>query len=44
MMDSTMFGLDYTKNKVQKPGEKGPEIREDLVVELDYKTVKKEVW
>ena len=45
-MDSTMFGSG--NNRSQKRGDAqangNPEIREDLVVELDYKTVKKEVW
>ena len=42
-----MFGgAERSMNKIQKTGTNAssPEIRDDLVVELDYKTVKKEVW
>ena len=42
-MDSTMFGAERSMAKI-KNSDSEPQIREDLVVELDYKTVKKEVW
>lgn len=49
-LDQTVFsnGADSSKSKAQasfaEMQQCTPEIREDLVVELDYKTVKKEVW
>ena len=43
VLDQTMFGYSNTKSKPTNASLK-PQIREDLVVELDYKTVKKEVW
>lgn len=49
-LDQTIFGsgADSSKSKAQasfaEMQQCTPEIREDLVVELDYKTVKKEVW
>lgn len=43
VMDTTMFGTSANTHK-PKAQKAQPEIREDLVVELDYKTVKKEVW
>ena len=51
LMNTTMFGggdSSKSKNQNTSADSKGnkvtPEIREDLVVELDYKTVKREVW
>ena len=44
-MDSTMFGSGNNRSKKDAAQSNGnPEIREDLVIELDYKTVKKDVW
>lgn len=40
-LDQTIYGgVNTSKSKSQTT----PEIREQLIVELDYKTVKKEVW
>ena len=42
-MDVTMFGSGAQRQRNPNTNMK-PEVRADLVVELDYKTVKKEVW
>ena len=43
--DKTLFGINVSRNShLSNVNTPQAEIREDLVVELDYKTIKKEVW
>ena len=44
VVDKTLFGNNSNTSIRQSPTGEVAEIREDLVVELDYKTIKKEVW